>query len=242
MFGKKIKKLKDTVVGIGGDNEYIRGAEGVMSTKYSSIIDRYNIELDELEHETYVDVYARFDEKADQVVAVHGGTNTKAKNSPYSTALFKGDVQQRMSNAVTSNRRTCALIKYIEGSKQRAQASEIIRGYLDAIQKKQTFSSDALFQGLMESNIVLPSAPIVENLARLRDVTLGFINLDSDRDELLMAGKLLERAILPLLKILYSANIATIQAQEPVLDEVLQVEQSRLAKIAEKKSRKRGAL
>ena len=242
MFGKKIKKLEDTIVSHGGSNEYIQDVGGVMSTEYSSIIDRHNIELVELGRPEYNRMYADFDHKADRVVELHGGTNTKAKSSPYSTAIFKGDVQKRTSAAVTDNTKVCALIRYMENSKQRAQASEVVRGYLEAVQKRQTFSTDALFNSLQESNVILQSAPILENLARLRDVTLGFVNFDSNREELIEASRLLEKAILPLLKLLYAANISLIQAQAPVLDAVIEEEESRLAKIAEKKSRKRGAL
>ena len=241
MFIKK-KKLKDLTVGIGGTNEYIDDPEGIFQTTYSSIIDRYNIDLSDVTSDNYLDIFGRFDDKAEKVSLVYGGTNHKPSNGPYMLPAFKGEVQKNIIQAVSESKRASSLNRYIEQSKNRAQGAEVLIKYLECIQSKSAYSTDMLFYALLESCVILAAAPIRENLARIRDIVLGFVTIDADREELITAGKLLEQSLMPLLKILYTANVETLRVQEPILDAVIVEDEQKLAKAAAKKSRRKGAL
>ena len=155
---------------------------------------------------------------------------------------FKGDVQRDIQSAIRNNKKSSVFTSYIEQTKSRAQGAEIIMSYLEAIQNRKSFSTDTLFRALLEATVILPAAPIRENLARIRDVVLGFVTIDADREELITAGKLLEQSLLPLLNILYTANVETLRAQDPVLDAVIEKDELKLSQLAAKKARKKSAL
>ena len=244
MFWKKAKakKIKEYKVGLGGKNTHILSKDGIFSSGYINTIDRYNVELPSISTQDYITSFKSFDEKAELVAAKHGGYNTKATDDPNGSPRFKGEVQKNMNKAISSDRSTSALVDYIQQSRNRAQAADIIAPYLDAIQKGSTFSSDSLFYGLKEAHIILASAPIQMNLARIQDLVLGFVTFDVDREELFQASKLLEDSVLPLLKILYASNIGTIRVQQHVLNDVIERDHAALVKAAEKKTRKRSAL
>ena len=239
---KKRKKLKEAMVGLGGKNEYIKDNDGLYQTPYSSILDRYNIDLSKATFEEYSDMYDAFAKKADRVALAYGGTTERPPGSPYMLPAFKGDVQRDIQSAIRNNKKSSVFTSYIEQTKSRAQGAEIIMSYLEAIQNRKSFSTDTLFRALLEATVILPAAPIRENLARIRDVVLGFVTIDADRDELITAGKLLEQSLLPLLNILYTANVETLRAQDPVLDAVIEKDELKLSQLAAKKARKKSAL